>query len=236
MVGDGVTLLIATPVRGGQPLAAPVAFGYSESVRKLSHLMPVEMIPPAVAFPSDIVRARNRIAAMVLREFPHVDNVLHWDDDEWPEDVHAIERMLATGEDVIGLPYTNKKLPVRWLHSPLPHQPEPERDRLEVRGIGFGLTITSRHCLLRMSAAARKYTDHPSPHKVADIFGQLYDHPDIGGDPTSEDAMLLGEDFSFCARWRRLGGRVYVYAGPGNIVSHSGPHAFTARDMPGVVP
>ncbi len=29
MVGDGVTLLIATPVRGGQPLAAPVAFGYA---------------------------------------------------------------------------------------------------------------------------------------------------------------------------------------------------------------
>ena len=28
-----MTLLIATPVRGAQPLAAPVCFGYAESVR-----------------------------------------------------------------------------------------------------------------------------------------------------------------------------------------------------------
>lgn len=225
-----MTLLIATPMRGSQPLASPVAFGYAESVRALCRLLPDTLFPPAIGFPSDIVRARNRIAAMVLREMPQVDSLLWWDDDEWPEDVGAIVRMLETGENLIGLPYTNKKPPIRWMHEFLPIA-EVKDDMLEVRGIGFGLTLTTRRCLEKMTDAARKYTDLPRQDKIANIFGQLYDHPTIGGDPGSEDAMLLGEDYSFCKRWRDLGGRVMVYAGKGNIVAHAGSHAFTAREM-----
>jgi hypothetical protein len=233
-VGVRVSLLIATPVRGAAPLAAPVCFGYAESVRRLSRLMPTEELHADLAFPSDIVRARNRIAALILRDWPQIDNVLWWDDDEWPEDVRVIPKMLAKGEDLIGLPYTNKRMPVRWLHSFLPEPPVVRNEMLEVRGVGFGLTLTSRACLMKMSAAARKYTDHPTPHKVANIFGQLYDHVDMSpGDSESEDMMLLGEDFSFCKRWRELGGRVMVYAGKGNMVAHAGAHAFTAREMPG---
>ncbi len=228
-------LVIATPVRGAEPLAAPVAFGYAESVRALSRLLPTAEIPAAIAVPSDIVRARNRIAAMVLREWPSVEAVLWWDDDQFPEDVRAVVKMLETGEDVIGLPYTNKRQPVRWLHSFLPLPPIVQDDMMEVRGVGFGLTLTSRACLKKMSDSARKYTDLPQPHKVANIFGQLYDHPELSGDPESEDSMLLGEDYSFCKRWRALGGRVMVYAGAGNLVVHSGPHGFTAREMPGGV-
>jgi hypothetical protein len=50
----------------------------------------------------------------------------------------------------------------------------------------------------------------------------------------AEDQALLSEDYSFCLRWRRLGGRVYVYA-RGGIIHHAGVHDWTAREMPGGV-
>lgn len=44
-----------------------------------------------------------------------------------------------------------------------------------------------------------------------------------------EDGELWGEDFSFCERWRRLGGKVYGYFGPGSPATHHGEHAFRGR-------
>jgi hypothetical protein len=225
-------LLIATPVRGAAPLSGDVKFGYAESRARLAQMMPVSFMPTSVGFSCDIVRARNRIAAYVLRELPDVDRVFWWDDDVWPEDLRLVQRMIDTGEDLIGLPYTNKKTPIRWVHQFLNERPQVRDNLLEVRGVGFGLTLTSRRCLEKLSASARQYTDHPNPHKIANLFGQLYDPP-IEGSAESEDDMLLSEDFSFCKRWRALGGKVLIYAGAGNMTTHAGPYGFSARDMPG---
>lgn len=229
-----VRLLIATPVRGSELNATLVTTGYSESVRMLARMMPVGTLPATLTFGADNIRARNRVVAKVLRDAPAVTHVLWWDDDQWPEDLNIVQAMLDTGEDVVGAPYTNKKQPLHWVHQLLGDGRELDARRLlEVRAVGFGFTITTRACLERMWACSRKYTDLPNPHKCANMFGQLFDRllPGPGTDP--EEETLLSEDFSFCKRWRDLGGKIWVYGGPGNLIDHAGMHAWNAREMAG---
>jgi hypothetical protein len=222
-------LVIATPVRGNG-LAANVSVGYSESLRALSRKLPVETISATVTFAADVVRARNRLVAMALREWPDMTHVLHWDDDMWPEDLGLIEKMIACDEDFVAAPYTNKREPVRWIHQYIPFEDKglDARGLLEVKGCGMGLTLTSRACLERVSASAKKYTDAPTENLVANVFGMLFDTID-------GKEVLMSEDFSFCKRWRDVGGKIYVYGANGNFVSHVGAKEWGARDIPGGV-
>ena len=227
-----MTLIVATSVRASNAWSGQVSVGYSETLRQLTRAMPVEEFPMSVTYAADTVRAHNRIAAHVLRELPHVDRVLWWDDDGWPEDAGLVVKMIACDVDLIGAPYTNKRKPVKWVHQFLPEPPAIVNDMLEVRGVGFGFTMTSRACLQRMTDACSAedwYIDHPLPHRVANIFGLKYDVSPNG------DRVLLSEDYAFCKRWRELGGRVMVYAGAGNMMAHTGGYAWTARDMAGGV-
>lgn len=229
-------LVIATPVRAAEMHAASVSLGYAEMLTRIYRLMPTsETLSGSITFATDIVRGRNRIAAKVLREMPDATHVLWLDDDQWCEDIAVIPEMMALGVDVVSAPYTNKGAS-RWVHRDLTPQPVMQGDLLEVAGVGFGFTLTSTACLRKMSAAERKYTDHPNPARVANIFGQLFHHPamDQGVDVPEEDQALLGEDYSFCHRWRKLGGKVHIYA-KGGIIYHAGSHAWSAREMPGGV-
>jgi hypothetical protein len=230
-------LVIATPVRAAEMGAASVALGYAEMLTRIYRLMPTsETLSGSITFATDVVRGRNRIAAKVLREMPDATHVLWLDDDQWCEDVEIIPEMMNLGVDVVSAPYTNKKQPLHWVHRDLTPQPAMQGDLLEVAGVGFGFTMTSVACLKRMSESERKYTDHPNPVRVANIFGQLYHHPlmDQGVDVPEEDQALLGEDYSFCLRWRRLGGKVFIY-GKAGIINHAGSHTWNAREMPGGV-
>ena len=225
-------IAVATPVRGTR-LMAPVTVGYSESLRKLSRRMQVDEIAAAITFGADVVRARNRIAALVLREFPKITHVLWWDDDEWPEDVDIVGRMIATGEDFIAAPYTNKVPPIRWHHQSKTPRELDARGLLEVDYCALGFTLTSISCLRKVAMCSRRYTDYraddPNPKVVANMFGQLYCGP---GDETDS---LLSEDYSFCERWCGLGGRIWIDGRAGNIVEHVGQKASSARDMVGGV-
>ena len=216
-------IVVATPVAGAAVWDARVTLGYAENLRWLGKELAIEAV---VGVGDDVVRSRNRLAHIALHEFPRMTHVLWWDDDNWPEDRGCVARMLALGVDVVGAPYTVKTSPTRWVHRLLDPCP-PERDGLqEVRCVGFGFTLTTRRCLERVSAAERRYTDWPRHVRMSNIFGHLY--ASEGPDP--EDDALLSEDFSFCKRWRDMGGGVYVYTGAGRIW-HSGTKAWSAGDM-----
>ena len=223
-------LVIATPVRGGEPMSAPVSFGWAAHMRGLCVELGVDV--PIVGYSSDVVRARNRLAAQILRERPDTQYVLWWDSDTWPENRAIVREMMALGVDVVSAPHTNKRPPLRWLHQHLKPRPDPVGELQEVRAVPFGFTMTSVACLRAMSEVGRKYTDHPNPHVMADIFGLRYEAPIEGGPP--ENDTLLSEDYSFCSRWRQMGGRVHIYLGAG-VLAHDGQHSFSAREMPGAV-
>ena len=229
-------LIVATPVRAAEMHAASVSLGYAEMLLKLHRLLPVEVLAGSLTFATDIVRGRNRIAAKILREIPDATHVLWLDDDQWAEDVAIVPELLALGVDVVGAPYTNKRQPLRWVHQVLSPPAEPGGKLLEVAGVGFGFTLTSIACLRALSATERVYTDHPNPHRVANLFGQLFHHPleERGAVIPAADQALLGEDYSFCLRWRRAGGKVWLYTRAG-LVKHAGAHAWDASQMPGGV-
>ena len=249
MIRPPIRILIATPVRAADHMCASVTVGYADGVRKLSRVMPVEMLDTTITYGCDVVRARNRLAAIALRDFPRCTHVLWWDDDQWPDDPRIVLAMLATGEHVIGAAYTRKRFPVRWVHQLLDGK-EQVGDVLEVRSIGFGFTITSMHSLRKLSEAAKiprlvpikigeEWSTEMRPDvyteftdlKVANIFGHLYDRLDMAGDPT--DSVLLSEDFAFCKRWRDLGERVTLLCG--GMVEHAGHYRYSVRDIPGGV-
>lgn len=218
-------IVIATPVDGAAVWEARVTLGYAENLRWLGKELAIEAV---VGVGDDVVRSRNRLAHIAMREFPRMTHVLWWDDDNWPEDRGCVSRMVGLGVDVVGAPYTSKRSPPSWVHQLLQPCP-PERDGLlSVRSVGFGFTLTTRRCLERMCAAERRYTDWPRPDKISNIFGHLYDQPYGSVDP--EDEALLSEDFSFCKRWRAMGEAVYIYNGAGRIW-HSGTKAWSASDI-----
>lgn len=219
---------IATPMRGNDKWLATMRVGTREQIDNLRRSWTGVHLIPEIGYSVDIVRARNRVAAMVLRELSHLTHVLWWDDDLWPEDIRIVPEMLETGHDVIGAVYTTKAEPPRTVHrsgNMLGAGPT-----YEVEALGFGFTITSVAALETLSRAARKYADYPRPHKIANIFGQVYErvHP-TSEDP--EDESLASEDISFCRRWRDIGGKVYLYDGA--IIEHVGTRRYSVRDMMG---
>lgn len=222
-----MSLLVATPVRAAEPYAAQVSLGYAEFLRALSHQIPFKTV---VTFSLDVVRARNRVTGIVLREkeFADVTNVLWLDDDQWTEDLGLVGRMLALNLPVVGAAYTNKKRPVRFVHQPWPGPRKlDEKGCLDVRAVGFGFTITSRACLEEMADDSHWYRDFPNETTCPNLFGQQYDYLEPGPDSAS---TLLSEDFSFCKLWREgYGGKIALYAG--GVILHAGAHAWSARDM-----
>lgn len=219
-------ILIAMPMREGFERTASIARAHVELANRY---VPGCFTLPMV-YAEDVVRARNRIAHIALETRPAITHVLWWDDDIFPDDYAIIERMLATKEHLIGAPYTRKTSPATWTHVLLDDR-DPEDNVLEVRFVGMGFTLTSRRCLEYVSSESDRYADvttSPGPWpEVADCFGHMFEHLPTGG------RGKLSEDYSFCKRWRDLGGRVTIIGE--TSIAHVGTKAWSANDIHGVV-
>lgn len=215
-------IVIATPVRSGQYRTGMVSVGYMEFVQAMV-ARGAGFLGGAVTYGADTCRGRNRIAAKVLREAPDAKYVLWCDDDQWPDEIGIVDRMIALNEDVVGAAYTNKAKPLRMVYQndTIP-KPVDERGVTYVRGVGFGFTLTSTRSLRILSASCRSYTDDDGA-VVSNIFGLEYaNRPD-------RTTVLQSEDYSFCQHWRDAGGAVALYAG--GLVYHAGSYAWSAKDM-----
>lgn len=231
-----MTLYIATPIDGGDIWSTRVTLGYSEALRRLSLRMPqLEVVRAGgetvrdeagipVYYSTDIVRARNRIAAQVLAKPPSDDVVLWWDDDVILNDMNVVDAMLAlvrNGIDVLAAPYTSKRHPVRWTHQGCAGG---DGVIAETESVGFGFTMTTRACLQKMADASEIEEDLIDGvyHEVPAIF-------DLLKVPGRKRMRRLSEDYSFSAKWRGLGGKLYVYQRA--LIGHAGGHVYDAREM-----
>ena len=224
-------LMVATPFRGVGMRTARVTLGYHDFVRQLERDMGAQTFDGKLLFSADVVRARNRAVAIILRELTEITHVLWVDDDCWPDDHGIVQRMIDSGEDMIAAPYTNKVPPIHWVHQILSLQLGTVNGLQEVRGVGFGFTLTTRSCLQRVADDSRWYSEYDPLGKrttVPNAFGMLFDRLTHGDDP--EEEVLLSEDFSFCARWRRLGGRVMMLPA---VIRHAGERAWGVEDISG---
>jgi hypothetical protein len=232
---DVPRVMLCTPVRGG------VHPAYARSVWLASRLQDVELEQPfelrgVVQQQADVVRRRSQL----VRRFLESDCTHLWFLDADVEvDPQALRGMLATGKDYVCTPYPRRdKFEWGALGEAQGKACHPEAlayhyailldegagkveedNTTAIAMTGLGCTLLSRACLERM---ATHYAGELTFLDVAE-----------GSVPTValfqlllRDKLLMSEDFSFCTRWRDIGGTVWMYLGPGSPATHHGEHAY----------
>lgn len=232
-------IVIATPT-DGDPKTAVVTHGYHQAVRQLERAGAV-IIPSEVCFSDDLARARSRCVWYCLQN-PAWDWLLFWDDDVVPQDTSIIPRMIEVAEAddhwMIAAPYPRKRIPAQFPYKPLDEHLNSgdmvvKNDCIEVEFIACGFMLIRRKCLDHMCAYYEEQEwftdvhDVKNIHETVALFRQVM---------TPETALmgrrfreLYSEDYSFCYRWRRMGGKIQMYVGPGSPLGHVGGHMFVGE-------
>jgi hypothetical protein len=201
-------IFIATPTADGQECAA-----YGLSMRVLQAFPPCELVIPMSIYDQDLVRVRSRYVADFLES--DASHLLYVDADiGWSPDV--VRGMLAAGEDYVCAPYRRKCEQTRYPVVLLPGADPTIRENhtTEVGGCGLGMTLLSRAMLERMVEHYWRLTfrDRAKGDRRTVALFQLI----------IADEELLSEDLSFGRRWRAMGGKIWLYLGPGSPVDHYG--------------
>jgi hypothetical protein len=132
-------------------------------------------------------------------------------------------RLLCHRKPLIGA-ICRRKVPHRrdWTGRPLrPASPrDPVTGAFEMEAIGTGMVLIAREVIVRMCEAwpHLRYQTAPGPFEPGDWRGHLWALFDTHLDP--ETRTFWSEDYTFCRRWRQLGGQ--VWADPALQVQHWG--------------
>jgi hypothetical protein len=234
-----VNLFIATPCFGGlvtqrymQSTFALFQFGMSAGVPVTIELL---------GYDSLITRSRNTLVAKFL-DRPEATHLFFIDADIGFGLEHVV-RMLRFDEDVVAGMYPLKLLD--WAHggltralsgeaietAPLRYVGTPcQGDALEARDgfvtgtyAGTGFMLIKRAALLRMTEAYAhlRYTAAHT-QAVPSLSRNQFALFDCMIEP--ETGTYLSEDYTFCRRWRTIGGQIWLDTqGP---LIHVGPHEF----------
>lgn len=116
----------------------------------------------------------------------------------------ALLKLVDANEDLVAGIYPNRRdpiaYPVHYLDKP-ELWANPETGLLEVKSVPTGFMKISRNCIAKMIEA------YPNKHYYTaerdKEFYPLFDH-------VFEDGFKWGEDYSFCIRWRKIGGQVWI--------------------------
>lgn len=174
-----------------------------------------------------ITRARNSIVASFL-DAPQFTHLLFIDADTGFEP-RQIKRMLDFDEDVVAGFYPLKAFD--WVRMASQAQPPMTGEQLRASGLNYvGLPcvgaereeregfVTGQYAgtgfmLLRRQALEKLIAAHPeAKYRSANVNEPPSDHRynlfDCTIDP--ETGTYLSEDYTFCRRWRKLGGKVWL--------------------------
>lgn len=235
-------VLIGTPCYGGQ-----VMQGYMESIIRLMGYASQNDFDVSLALlggDSLITRSRNKLVATFL-DMPQATHLMFIDADIAfsPEDVY---RMLQFDHEVVAGMYPIKnydwaqaksrmtpdmeidKLAEAGLH--FVGTPSPEKDREHRGGFVTGVYAGTGFMMLRRSALERmvfaysntKYNlahMYPIEKKQSENQFALFD---CMIEP--ETKAYLSEDFTFCRRWRDIGGKIWL--DPRSRLTHYGMFRF----------
>ncbi len=191
---------------------------------------------------TDYPRARNSVLTVFLDE-PLLTHLLFIDADTGFEPAQ-IKRMLDFEEDVVAGVYPIKNFD--WPRIALQATRQPQTaDQLRAAGLhyvgiacsgaereerdgcvtaqyaGTGFMLIRRAAALKMIAAYPE-TKYKSAHVAEPPSDNRYNLFDCQIDPVS--GVYLSEDYTFCQRWRRLGGKVWLDLR--SQLKHVGPYEF----------
>jgi hypothetical protein len=220
-------LFIATPFYGGMLTDA-----YFHSMLRLTQVLSKKNIGYMVSTmrnESLLPRSRNTHVALFLESgCSHMIFI----DADIEFDPASILRMMATGKDVIAGPCPHKTIPPKFALNflfdgdPRGRKLITDNGAIEVKDAGTGLLMVRREAFTKMMEA---YPDLKYVNNLSGLSPNLspyfYSFFDTMHDPDSH--VFLSEDFTFCYRWRKIGGRVWI--DPQAVQNHVGTHTFTGN-------
>jgi hypothetical protein len=164
-----------------------------------------------------IAHSRDMICAKFLAS-DATDLVMIDSDVVWPDG--TLTRLVDHPVDIVAGLYPRRADPlafhVRYIDKPELHA-DPDTGLLEVEGVPAGFLRITRDALSRMVAAyaSKRFADKHAPGGFAHaLFDNIH-----------EGDAYYGEDYSFCRRWRDIGGKVWI--DPNMTLTHIGFKGFT---------
>jgi hypothetical protein len=172
-----------------------------------------------IANESLVTRARNNLIAKGMAN-PDTTHLMFIDADIGFETLD-VYKLVAANKDVIGGLYPKKNYPVQYVINPISGVEQQESGIQEVHDIGTGFLLIKRHVIEKMF---QRYTDLKYKNSLnldAKFEPFMYALFDTWLLP---DGNYLSEDFTFCKRWKDMGGKIFAH----NDVrlGHSGYHTF----------
>jgi hypothetical protein len=188
-----------------------------------------------------IVIARNYLASVVLeRDFTHLLFV-DADVDFAPSVVH---RMLAFDQPVVAAAYPHRALNLAALHAASRRYDNPnvamtaaltfpvELEQPRVTRDDFHRAIVAPTGLMLIKRAVFEAMRDAYPALYCDARETSYAEQGLARvlqcfEPLANDqGVMVGEDLSFCRRWRGLGGEIWLTFD--ESIGHTGPYTFRA--------
>lgn len=241
----GKHIAIATPCYGGT-----VYQNYLMSLLKLVYS--AQQVGVLLSFiirggDSLIPRTRNSIVAefMASEKYTH----LLWVDADVGFEPDAFYRLLRADRDVAAGVYPMKK--IAWpetlddgvtnraqfeaRYTKFPFNPIAKKFRIDTDGFIEVLDAPTGFMLIKREVFETMAAEYPDLKIVADRMAGLeaiqdkiaawdYRFFDV---MTEESGRYLSEDYAFCRRWQKLGGKIYVDAA--SNLTHQGGHLYTGN-------
>lgn len=171
-----------------------------------------------------ISRGRNTLTAKFLGATDNTTHLMFIDADIGWEPWHLLV-LLNRDVDIIGGLYPMKTMPIKWVVNGFEGAEEKPDGLQEVSKAGTGFLLMKREVFTKLN-------DHPAvkPYKN-----------DIGMDPKYDQFLktyfdtavrenrYLSEDWTFCANWRDLGGKIYVDKRV--LLRHAGSYVFCQENQ-----
>jgi hypothetical protein len=171
---------------------------------------------------SHIGKARERVLWWAMQSNP--THILCIDADMGWEPKH-VTRLLMSGHDFSAIAGVRKRDSAEPCVNFLPEHRFHERTHfLEVRDVGFAFVMLKVEAIRRMCAAYPELRYNAGEHEEYALFLDMIDKTDTGPGPYGE---RLPEDFSFCRRWRAIGGEIWL--DHQSAIIHAGRKEYTGR-------
>jgi hypothetical protein len=223
-------LYLATPMYGGNCTA-----GYTSSVINLAKRVAYEHM--FVTNESLVTRARNMLTHMFLNS--DCTHMLFVDADV-AFDVDGVQAMLDADKPIIGALYAKKVIDWNAVHNAVMRGAQPMHlpqvaspayvqgnitafDKpVEVRSVGTGAMLIKREVFETLKDST------PKGKLGSSVVGQIAPdtvvHHYFESGQDDDTGEFLSEDYHFCQKWRKVGGK--VYCAPWVRTVHIGTHHF----------
>lgn len=132
----------------------------------------------------------------------------------------ALLRLVDAPVDFVAGIYPQRKDPINYCVQWIPERKQlpfdPETGLIEVAGVPAGFMRVTREAIEKLIEAYPETEFHVETMKDTKVYGLF--------ESWRDGVMKFGEDYSFCRRWREIGGKVWIL--PEMTMGHVGNKTF----------